>query len=157
MSSSSSKVDYAALKDTLQLSSSGDGEVSLSVDGTNELRAKLGLAPLNDSLSSSTAKEQAQAEKNFRLAQQASQEARRLADIEAELARAKRKREASAQLPRSKLGDSDDEVDAAERGAASFLMTLVEARPRALFSSENESIAELEPLLMTLPRRTSNL
>jgi len=147
MSSASAKVDYAALKDTLQLSTSGDGEVSLSVDGTNELRAKLGLAPLNDSVSSSAAKEQAQAEKNFRLAQQASQEARRLAEIEAELARAKRKREASAQLPRSTLGDSDDEVDAAEwvrrsraRGAgkadAATAALEAERRARLLFEQE---------------------
>ena len=46
----------------------------------------------------------------------AQQEARRLAEIEGELARAKRKREASAKVEGGELGDSDGEgdVDAAE-------------------------------------------
>ena len=62
-------------------------------------------------MSSDAALAQAQAERNYKIAQQERAEARRLADIEAELARAKRKREANAPLPKSTLGDDLGEVD----------------------------------------------
>ncbi|KAH8076119.1 hypothetical protein JL721_105 [Aureococcus anophagefferens] len=81
------KVDYAKLRDTLNLKSGGDGEVSLSVEDTDALRARLGLKPLNSSTSASATAEREAAERNFALARAAQQEARRLAEIEGELAR----------------------------------------------------------------------
>ena len=62
------KVDYAALRESLNLKTGGDGEVSLSVEDTNDLRARLGLGPLNSATSASAAAEQQQAERNFALA-----------------------------------------------------------------------------------------
>ena len=84
----------------------------MTVDDTNALRAKLGLKPLNAEVSSAAAKAREQAERNFELASAERLEARRLADIEAELAKAKRRREASAKLPESTLGDQVDDAAA---------------------------------------------
>ena len=63
----SARVDYAAVRDSLNLKSGGDGEVSLTVNDSNALRARLGLRPLNDDKSSSAAEAQAVAERNFEL------------------------------------------------------------------------------------------
>ena len=83
------RVDYAKLAESVKVSTSADGEVSMTVDDTNALRAKLGLKPLNAEVSSAAAKAREQAERNFELARAERLEARRLADIEAELAKAK--------------------------------------------------------------------
>jgi len=106
------RVDYAKLAESVKVSTSADGEVSMTVDDTNALRAKLGLKPLNAEVSSAAAKAREQAERNFELARAERLEARRLADIEAELAKAKRRREASAKLPESTLGDQVDDAAA---------------------------------------------
>ena len=83
------RVDYAKLAESVKVSTSADGEVSMTVDDTNALRAKLGLKPLNAEVSSAAAKAREQAERNFELARAERLEARRLADIEAELAKAR--------------------------------------------------------------------
>ena len=131
----SARVDYAAVRDSLNLKSGGDGEVSLTVDDSNALRARLGLRPLNDDKSSSAAEAQAVAERNFKLARAAQQEARRLSAIEAELARAKRRREASAVLPGPRLGDGDGD----DEEAADWV-----ARSRAAAKTKSADLARLE-------------
>lgn len=106
------RVDYAKLNEGLKVSTGGDGEVSMTVDDTNALREKLGLSPLNSNVSSAAAKAREQAERNFELARAERLDARHLADIEAELAKAKRKREAAAKLPASTLGDAVEDAAA---------------------------------------------
>ena len=138
------KVDYAKLRDTLNLKSGGDGEVSLSVEDTDALRARLGLKPLNSSTSASATAEREAAERNFALARAAQQEARRLAEIEGELARAKRRREARAVVAGGKsLGDDggEEELDAEawvkrSRAAPALAKLEAERRSRLLFEQD---------------------
>jgi len=101
------RVDWEELSQGLPLVKSGD-EISLTVQDTNALRVKLGLRPLNSEESSSALEARAAAERNYALAKAARQEARKLADIEKELAKAKRKREAAAMNGASapSLGDT---------------------------------------------------
>mmetsp|Transcript_11550 Transcript_11550/g.35592 ORF Transcript_11550/g.35592 Transcript_11550/m.35592 type:complete len:798 (-) Transcript_11550:47-2440(-) len=137
------KVDYAKLASEVKTSSSKDGEMSMTVDDTNALRERLGLKPLNSGVSSDAALAQAQAERNYKIAQQERAEARRLADIEAELARAKRKREANAPLPKSTLGDDLGEVDDATAWVARSRAAKKDAKDPALAKLEAERRARL--------------
>lgn len=136
--SQTKEVDYGALASSLNLKQSGDGEVSLSVEETNNLRTRLGLKPLNASESSSASSARQQAERNYELARSSRREARRVAEIEAELARAKRRREARQQL---------DGADALTTGDASEFArevkrSMLEAERRAALLLEQEYGAE---------------
>ena len=92
MSSTSRGVDFAELSASLPLATSSDGEISMTVEDTNALRLRLGMKALNSVESSAAEALRTQAERNYELARAARTEARRLADIEAELSRAKRRR-----------------------------------------------------------------
>lgn len=106
-----------------------DGEVSLGVAETNELRAKLGLKPLKNVSDES--------ERNYARARAAEAEARRLSEIEAELARARRKREAEAK-PGPSLGEETEST--AEWVERSRKVRELEAERRDKLLTEQETL-----------------
>ena len=86
------KINYSALHASAAVSEV-NGEVSCSVEETNKLRSALGLRPLNIGTSGSEPTAEEIAVRNWSAARQHDQSEKRLAEIEEQLARARRKRE----------------------------------------------------------------
>lgn len=111
-----------------------DGEISLSVEDTNALRAKLGLKPLT---TSSKAK---QAEQNYREQKQQELEAKRTEELRANIEKARNKRLLQEKLDGPTLGEATGE-DSALLSAAEWVRR---SRIKATESKEKQQLKQLE-------------
>ena len=103
------KINYSALHASAAVSEV-NGEVSCSIEETNKLRLALGLRPLNIGPSGVEPTAEEIAVRNWSDARQNDQSEKRLAEIEEQLARARRKRELRSHNSvgeRPGLGDSN--------------------------------------------------
>ena len=103
------RINYAALHASTAVSEV-NGEVSCSIEETNKLRLALGLRPLNIGPSGVEPTAEEIAVRNWSDARQHDQSEKRLAEIEEQLARARRKRELRSHNSvgeRPGLGDSN--------------------------------------------------